>query len=168
MEVFPVAEYVIVVQDEDEKAHEGCVYVLDPRTPFLSKRRESAFWKKVGEEVAERVASAGLPFEAVMFFLKKARRIANRRVSLCAIPRNGEKDESWRVFTSPAKTGEAGADSCALTMTEDERLHFEEARLIAEEIAKRNRDMIPDMEDEIITPDEFEDLIRGDASGPED
>jgi hypothetical protein len=53
-------------------------------------------------------------------------------------------------------------------MTEDERLHFEEARLIAEEIAKRNRDMIPDMEDEIITPDEFEDLIRGDASGPED
>jgi hypothetical protein len=153
-----MAEYVIVVQEEDEEAREGCVYVLQPRTPFLSKRKESAFWKSAGEEVTEAVVAAGLPFEAAMLFLKKARRASGKRVSLCSLALGEENKEGWRVLTAPSKGGET-----ASPMTEDEKLHFEEARLLAEEIAKRNRDAIPDMEDEIISVDEFEDILRGDC-----
>jgi len=152
-----MAEYVIVVQEEDEEAHKACLYVLEPRTPFLSKRKEAAFWKTVGEEVTEAVASAGLPFESAMLFIKRARRASMKRVSLCALANDAE-GEGWRVFTSSSKPAEP-----ASPMTEDEKLQFEEARLLAEEIAKRNRDAIPDMEDEIISIEEFEDMLRGDS-----
>ncbi len=150
-----MAEYVIVVQERDEEARKACAYVLEPRTPFLSKRRESAFWKTIGEEVTEVVASSGLPFEAVLLFLKKARRASMKRVSLCALAHDAE-EEGWRVLTSSSKSGEQ-----ASPMTEDEKLQFEEARLLAEEISKRNRDAIPDTDDEIISVEEFEDMLRG-------
>ncbi|GEM_PF-1322956 len=154
-----MAEYVIVVQEEDEEPREGCVYILEPRTPFLSKRKESAFWKTAGEEVAEAAANCGLPFEAAMLFLKKARRAFGKRVALCSFAHVEKNKEGWRVFTAPSKAGQS-----ASPMTEDEKLHFEEARLLAEEIAKRNRDAIPDMEDELISVDEFEDMLRGEPS----
>lgn len=154
-----MAEYVIVVQEEDEEPREGWVYVLEPRTPFLSKRKESAFWKTAGEEVAEAAANSGLPFEAAMLFLKKARRASRKRVALCLLAHGDKNEDGWRVLTAPSKSGEP-----AFPMTEDEKLHFEEARLLAEEIAKRNRDAIPDMEDELISVDEFEDMLRGEPS----
>lgn len=44
---------------------------------------------------------------------------------------------------------------------EEEKIQFEEAKLIAEEIAKRNRDFLPDEEEEIVTPDELENLMKG-------
>jgi len=43
-----------------------------------------------------------------------------------------------------------------------EKIQFEEAKLIAEAIAKRNRDFLPDEEEEIVTPDELENLLKGD------
>ena len=158
-----MAEYVIVVQEEDEEVRDGCVYVLEPHTPFLSKRRESLFWKKIGEERCETIACAELPFEALMLFMKKARRVSRKRICLCTLSRDGESSEGWRVLTGSSKSGEPGS-----TMTEDEKLHFEEARILAEEISRRNRDAIPDMEDELITVDEFEDIIRGERPGSPD
>ena len=152
-----MAEFVIVVQEEDDEARQACVYGLEPRTPFLSKRREAAFWKTIGEEVTEAVASSGLPFDAAMLFIKKARRASMKRVSLCALAHDAGED-GWRVLTSPSKPGEQ-----ASPMTEDEKLQFEEARLLAEEISKRNRDAIPDTEDEIISAEEFEDMLRGES-----
>lgn len=152
-----MAEYVIVVQEADEEAQKACVYVLEPRTRFLSKRRESAFWKTIGEQVAEAAASADLPFESALLFLKKARRASMKRVSLCALEGCAGED-GWRVLTASAKKRKPVSQ-----MTEDEKLQFEEARLLAEEISKRNRDAIPDAEEEIISIDAFEDMLRGDS-----
>ena len=44
---------------------------------------------------------------------------------------------------------------------EDEKIQFEEARLLAEEISRKNGDYVPSEEDEILTLDEEEQLIKG-------
>ena len=44
---------------------------------------------------------------------------------------------------------------------EDERLEFKEARLLAEELSRRNGDYLPSGEEEILTADELEQVIKG-------
>jgi hypothetical protein len=146
-----------VAGEGTERAGEVLVFRLEARKPYVSRRREDAFWMKTGDEVTQAAADAGLPFEAVTLFLKKGVNSPGMAVSLYA-PKteNGEdRDEGWRVLTKPDRGGKGGS------LMEDEKIQFEEAKLIAEEIAKRNRDFLPDEEEEIITPDELEDLIKG-------
>ena len=130
---FFVAEFEIVVQGGDEPLLERCAYTMQPRVPFLSRRSESAFWKRVGEEVTEAAESSGLPFEAALLFLKKARRASGKRVSLCA---------------------------SVLSIAEEETTSYEEARTLAEEITKRNMEGLPDTGEELLSVDDLEVLFR--------
>jgi hypothetical protein len=132
---------------------ETLIYRMDERTPHASKRKEEAFLARLGDEVTEKAADADLPFEAVTAFIKKAARSSGKAVSLFAA--GGEADEGWRVLTKPGREGKGGS------LMDKDKIQFEEAKLIAEEIAKRNRDFLPDEEEEIVTPDELENLLKG-------
>jgi len=44
---------------------------------------------------------------------------------------------------------------------EDEKIHFDEEDFLVGEIAKHERDLLPDEEDELITPEELEKLKKG-------
>ncbi|MDD2453691.1 MAG: hypothetical protein WC452_09190 [Aminobacteriaceae bacterium] len=44
---------------------------------------------------------------------------------------------------------------------EDEKIHFDEEDFLAAEIAKRERDFLPDEEDELLTPEELEKMKKG-------
>ncbi len=135
---------------------ETLIYRMEARKPHVSKRKEDAFLARIGDEVAGKAADAELPFEAVTAFMKKAVNGSGKAVSLFAVS-DGEKaaDEGWRVLTKPGREGEGGS------LMDKEKIQFEEAKLIAEEIAKRNRDFLPDEEEEIVTPDELENLLKG-------
>lgn len=132
---------------------ETLIYRMEERTPYASKRKEEAFLARLGDEVAEKAAEADLPFEAVTAFIKKAARGSGKAVSLFAT--GGEADEGWRVLTKPGREGKGGS------LMDKDKIQFEEAKLIAEEIAKRNRDFLPDEEEEIVSPDELENLLKG-------
>ncbi len=129
----------------------------ETRKPYVSRRREDAFWRKTGDDVTQAAVDAGLPFEAVTLFLKKAVQSSGTAVSLYGpVPQDGgTADEGWRVLTKPGRNGKGGS------LMEKEQIQFEEAKLIAEEIAKRNRDFLPDEEEEIVTPDELENMLKG-------
>lgn len=132
-----MAEFFIVVQDGEETHADSCVYSLEPRAPFVSRRREAAFWIRTGEEVADAAALAGLPFESAELFLKRARRAPGKRVSLCS-----------------ATSGEA--------LVPDG-----EAAARAAEIAERNRAALPDAGEEMLSAEELEamlGIIPGDRS----
>lgn len=158
-----MADYRVVVEDKSSKPRGSLVYSLPPREPFVSKRKEDAFWMRIGDEVTGAAVLAELPFESVTVFMKKARSTSGKTVSLygpeTVVNVTGERkcpDGEWGILTKPGRYGKGEV------LMDDEKLQFEEAKLIAEEIAKRNRDFLPDDEEEIITPDELEDLIRGD------
>lgn len=146
-----MAEYRVAAGEVEAEDGEVLVFRLEARKPYASRRREDAFWMKTGDEVTQAAADAGLPFEAVTYFLKKAGSVSGMPVSLYG-PR---KDDGWRVLTRPGRSGKGGS------LMDKEKIQFEEAKLIAEEIAKRNRDYLPDEEEEIVTPDELENMLKG-------
>jgi len=124
-----MAEFYIVVQGGEEAPADYCVYSLEPRAPFVSRRRESAFWSRTGEEVADAAALAGLPFESAELFLKRARRAPGKRISLCRAVRGEEL----------VPDGEAAAR--------------------AAEIAERNRAALPDAGEEMLSAEELEAML---------
>lgn len=150
-----MAEFRVAAGESEAREDEVLVFRLEARKPYVSRRREDAFWMKAGDEVTQAAADAGLPFEAVTAFLKKAGNVSGVPVSLYGPRREELKDEGWRVLTRPGRGGKGES------LMEEEKIQFEEAKLIAEEIAKRNRDYLPDEEEEIVTPDELENLIKG-------
>ena len=80
--MFALAEYDIVAGEKEGRVFGPLVYSLPPREPFLSRKKEEAFWKRVGEEAAVAAAEADLPFEAVTNFLKKGRNSFDKSVFL--------------------------------------------------------------------------------------
>lgn len=48
------------------------VYRLPPVDEGLSRKKRDALMKRVGDEVTARVVDEGLPFEAVVLFMRKA------------------------------------------------------------------------------------------------
>ncbi len=77
-----MAEYRVVVGDDDPVPGRTPVYSLQARDPFVSRKREEAFWMRIGDEVALAAAVDGLPFESVTVFLKKARNAPGKNVTL--------------------------------------------------------------------------------------
>ena len=152
-----MAEFRVAAGEEEARDGEVLVFRLETRKPYVSRRREDAFWRKTGDDVTQAAADAGLPFEAVTLFLKKAVQSSGTAVSLYGpVPQDGgTADEGWRVLTKPGRNGKGGS------LMDKEKIQFEEAKLIAEEIAKRNRDYLPDEEEEIVTPDELENMLKG-------
>ncbi len=80
--MFALAEYAIVSGEKEGRTLGALVYSLPPREPFLSRKKEEAFWKRVGEEAAVAAAEADLPFEAVTNFLRKGRNSSGKGVFL--------------------------------------------------------------------------------------
>ena len=150
-----MAEFRVAAGEGEPRDGEVLVFRLEARKPFVSRRREDAFWRKTGDEVTQAAANAGLPFEAVTLFLKKAVQVSGTTVGLFGPQREEQRDEGWRVLTRPGREGKGGS------LMEEEKLQIEEAKIIAEEIAKRNRDFLPDEEEVIVTPDELENLMKG-------
>jgi len=156
-EVSFLAEFRVSAGEGRKRKGETLIYRVEARTPGASKRREEAFLARVGDEVVQKAADADLPFEAVTAFMKKAGNGSGKAVSLFAIqPPEKAPDEGWRVLTKPGREGKGES------LMDKEKIQFEEAKLIAEAIAKRNRDFLPDEEEEIVTPDELENLLKGD------
>lgn len=149
-----MAEFRVTAGQGRRKKGETLVYRLEERKPFNSKRKEESFLMKVGDEVTQIAAEKDLPFDAVTNFLKRVANSGGKAVSLFASQREGE-DQGWRVLTKPGREEKGGL------LMEKEAIQFEEAKLIAEEIAKRNRDFLPDEEEELVTPDELEELLKG-------
>ena len=81
-EVSALAEYSVVTGDKEGRVPGALIYSLPPREPFISRKKEESFWKRVGEEAAVAAAEVDLPFEAVMNFLKKGRNSPGKEVSL--------------------------------------------------------------------------------------
>ena len=77
-----MAGYRVVVGDDDPEPGRTPVYSLQARDPFVSRKREDAFWMRIGDEVALAAAERGLPFESVTLFLKKARSAPGKNVTL--------------------------------------------------------------------------------------
>jgi len=77
-----LAEYRVVVGDDDPVPGRTPVYRLQARDPFVSRKREDAFWLHIGDEVALAAADDDLPFESVLLFLKKARGAPGKTVTL--------------------------------------------------------------------------------------
>jgi hypothetical protein len=150
-----LAEFRVAAGETEARDGEVLVYRLEARKPCVSRRKEDAFLLKTGDEVTQAAAEAGLPFEAVTAFLKKAGNVTAVPVSLYGPRRENRQDEGRRVLTGSDKGGKGGS------LMEEEKIQFEEAKLIAEEIAKRNMDYLPDEEEEIVTPDELENLMKG-------
>lgn len=150
-----MAEFRITAGQGIKRKGERLLYRLEERKAFNSKRKEESFLMKVGDEVTLLAAEENLPFEAVTNFLKKVANSGGKAVSLFVPLKDEEEDEGWRVLTKPGRDGKGGS------LMEKEGIQFEEAKLIAEEIAKRNRDFLPDEEEEIVTPDELEELLKG-------
>lgn len=151
-----MAEFRVSAGQGRKKRGETLLYRTEARTPGTSRRKEEAYLARLGDEVTQIVADAELPFEAVKIFMKKAGNGSGKAVSLFLTPRDEKTaDEGWRVLTRPERDGKGGS------LMDKEKIQFEEAKIIAEEIAKRNRDFLPDEEEEIVTPDELENLLKG-------